>query len=84
MLLRDAHVVDAGLDQAGASLASAASNRMRTVWPANAFRLALAAVQAPLRLLAAPSDWKTCVEVVPDTTKTRKKSALEEFEPWAR
>src|SRR5687768_463268 len=43
--------------------ASAASNRMRTVWPAKALMLALTAVQAPLRLAAAPSDWKAWVVV---------------------
>ena len=35
------------------------------VWPANAFRLALAAVQAPFLLLAAPSDWKPASSTVP-------------------
>src|SRR6185295_18593336 len=48
-----------------AVLASAASKRMRIVCPANAFRLTLTGVHAPLRLTAAPSDWKTWVAVLP-------------------
>ena len=47
-------------------------------------RSALRAAQAPLRLLVALACWKTCVTVVPETMLTRRKSALDEFEPCAR
>ena len=40
--------------------------------------------QAPLRLVAAPA-WVNSVVVPPLwTMETRKKSALDELEPWAR
>ena len=57
---------------------------MRTVWPANALMLALAAVQAPLRLRGRTQRLEDLLVVVVPTTQTRKKSALEEFDPWAR
>ena len=46
--------------------ASAASMRIRIVWPANAFRLTLAAVQAASSSLAAPSSCRTTAVVVAD------------------
>src|SRR5262245_63636439 len=67
-----------------AVLASAASMRMRTPCPAYGVRLALATAQAPLRLAAAPT-WLNRTVVPPLwTTEIRKKSADDEFEPWAR
>ena len=58
--------------------------RMRTVWPAKALRLIGEVVaQTASSSLAAPSSWKTCVVVLP-TTKTRRKSAVEELVPCAR
>ena len=51
--------------------ASAASTRIRIVWPANAFRLTLAADQTASSLLAAPSSSRTTAVVAP-TIVTRR------------
>ena len=64
---------------------SAASMTTRTVWPACAVMLPLNGVQTPLRLTGAPETIRAVLCVAPTPiTLTRKKSALEEFEPWAR
>src|SRR4029453_7254809 len=63
--------------------ASAASMRMRMVWPAKPVMLADAVVQAPARLVAAPA-WLSTTELVEPTTVTRKKSALVALLRWAR
>ena len=63
--------------------ASAASMRMRTVWPAKALMLAEVVAQTASSSLAAPSSWKTW-DVVEPTTETRRKSAEDELVPCAR
>src|SRR6185295_3849373 len=63
--------------------ASAASMRMRTVWPAKALMLAEVVAHTAASVVAEPSSWNTCVVVEP-TTLTRRKSALEELLRCAR
>jgi hypothetical protein len=63
---------------------SAAEISMRTNWPAYWLMLQVPTPQAPLRSVAAPA-WVNSVVVPPLwMMDTRKKSADEEFEPWAR
>src|SRR6185369_7758631 len=66
-----------------AVLASAASNWMRTVWPAKAVMLAVPVIQTASSLAVEPSSSST-VEVVVPITLARKKSAVEELVPWAK
>ena len=64
--------------------ASAASNRMRTVWPANALMLALAARPGAVAVGGRAQRLEDLRRRRPDHDETRKKSALDEFDPWAR
>src|SRR5262245_31777234 len=58
--------------------------RMRTDRPVYALMLQLPVAHAPLRLLAAPAWLNSWVVPALWTIETRKKSALDEFDPCAR
>lgn len=64
--------------------ASAASKMILMVWPAKELTLTLAGVHTASRSDAAPSDSNTVVVPEESEIRARKKSALEEFERWAR